>query len=222
MGTVVLDFDSTLVPVESLEVYAGRRLGGDRDLETELREITRLGMEGRLPFATSLARRLAIVAPERAGLAEVGEDLARELSAGATETVAALAAAGHECWIVSGAFVEVLRPAARRLGIPEDRVLGLRARWDDAGAFAGFAEGPPFHRSKVEGLRALGPSWPLPRVGVGDGATDLALLEEGLVDAFVLYVEHQRRESMLRNPVPTAASMAELLDRLRELLEGAA
>ena len=59
---VILDFDSTLCAVESLDALAEMVLADDPDSEAKVAEIERLtslGMSGELPLSESLARRLA-------------------------------------------------------------------------------------------------------------------------------------------------------------------
>lgn len=217
MGAVILDFDSTLVPCESLEEALARGEGVDDEGRRRLAEITRLGMEGAISFGESLETRLEIARPRREDLERLGHDLASTLTEGAADLVARLTARGHEVWIVSGAFLEVLLPTARVLAIPRSRVCGVRAHWNADGSFAGLDPGDPFARSKVEGARSRG-SWSRPAVGVGDGATDLALLDAGLVDRFVGYVEHVRRHAVTQRGVPLAPTMKELEALLLELL----
>ena len=103
MATVVFDFDSTLIPSESLELALARTQGVDADAAAEIERITALGMEGEIGFAESLARRLEIARPRRHTLQELGRELAGSLTVGASDLVASLCTAGHEVWIVSGA-----------------------------------------------------------------------------------------------------------------------
>jgi HAD superfamily phosphoserine phosphatase-like hydrolase len=217
MGALILDFDSTLVPCESLELALARAPGVDAAALAEIEAITRRGMEGEIPFEESLALRLAIARPTRASLEALGEELAHGLSDGALETVAAVRERGHEIWIVSGAFRETLLPPARRLGIDAARVLGVRALWDAAGAFAGLDPECGCNRSKVHGARTAG-DWSRPSVSVGDGATDHALLLARCVDHFVAYTEHAQRESVLAQGASTAADMHALHALLEKLL----
>ena len=219
VGTLVLDFDSTLVPCESLEEALARAPGVGAAERARLADITRLGMEGALPFADSLRARLAIAHPTRAGLTALGEELVPSIAAGAAELVAQVAARGHETWIVSGAFRETLLPAARALGVPEARVLGVRARWHDDGSFASLDPADGFSHSKVEGVRRHPVRWPRPAVGVGDGATDLALRDAGLVDTFIAYCGHVRRRSVAEAPgVIAVDDVRTLALHLEELL----
>lgn len=218
MPAVIFDFDSTLIPGESLELALARAPGVGADELRRIEAITRRGMEGEIGFAESLEARLGIARPTRESLNELGTELARGLTGGAADLVDRLHAAEMEVWIVSGAFRDVLLPPGRALGIPDDRIHGVRARWDDGGAFVGLVPEDGFSCSKVVGARWLRPGWSRPAVGVGDGATDYALFAAGLVDAFVPYTEHARRQSVLAHGLPAAADMTELGKLLETLL----
>ena len=210
MGTAVFDFDSTLIPGESLEMALAEALADDPQAQARVEALTQAGMEGRLPFEESLRRRLALARPTRPALERLGQRLTREGTSGAKALVQALTAAGHAVWIVSGAFRDVLLPTARALGVPEEHVHGVRALWRSDGAFDDLDPADSFVRSKVEGVRALNPAWARPAVGIGDGMTDHALWAAGLVDAFVPYVEHTRRDAVMALGLPSAATMEEL------------
>ncbi len=218
MGTVVFDFDSVLVPCESLEVVLARSEGLSSEQFAEIEAITKAGMEGTMPFGESLTRRLAIAQPDIGMLMAFGWRLADRPTEGAKDVIARLNEAGHEVWIVSGGFQEILVEVGTRMGVAAERIHGVRARWDDEGAFAGLDESCGFCRSKVEGLRELGIDFSRPAVGVGDGATDLALREAGLVDRFVAYTEHARREPVVAGADAEAISMAALWEVLGTLL----
>lgn len=217
MATLVLDFDSCLVPVESLEVHAARHLGDDPERLAKLEALTRAGMEGEIDFEDSLQQRLGLMQLERSGLQALGQELAGRTSHGAPQMIDSFQAEGHEVWIVSGGFQEVLMPVARQLGIPEGRVQGVRAIWDASDRFSGLDDRYPFHRSKIAGLDTLRPSWARPAVGVGDGMTDLALHEAGYVDAFIAYVEHSRRQAVLDKSRHRAENMGEVETQVRRL-----
>ncbi len=214
MATVVFDFDSTLVPVESLEEVL-RACDLDEDRLRWVEEITRRGMEGELDFRASLESRLAIAAPTREAVRAAGQDLAERLTPGAQACIAELRAGGHQVRIVSGGFRDVILPAARVLGLDAAHVHAVSAHWTPDGAFASLVE-DGFVESKVAGAGALHPEWPRPVIAVGDGATDMALARAGIADHFVAFTEHVRRRFLDDAEVPEARSM----DELRTLLAG--
>jgi phosphoserine phosphatase len=218
MAAVFFDFDSTLVPCESLEVLCARCATLDAAQQAALEAITRAGMEGTLPFEASLRQRLEIVAPRLPETLALAADLASNLSAGAAALVERLRAAGHEVWIVSGGFLEILLAAGRALGLPDEAVHGVACRWAEDGSLEDLDPTNGFLVSKVEGLRRLAHLPAGPRIGIGDGATDLALRDAGYVDTFVAYTEHAHRPVVADRADFEAASMADLERILGTLL----
>jgi hypothetical protein len=61
-------------------------------------------------------------------------------------------------------------------------------------------------------------TWARPRVGVGDGATDLALWRAGAVDHFVAFTQHARRAALFVPGVREARNVGELRHILGGLL----
>jgi len=216
--TVVLDFDSTLVACESLEAILAPRLAGRPELAARVAAITDAGMAGALPFRESLRQRLAVAAPTLAEVRAFAEGAHARLTPGMEELVSALHRRGVEVWIVSGAFREAMLPLAARLDVPEERVLGTRMRWTGAGELLGPDPSDPFGMSKVDGVRALDPPWPRPRVGAGDGMSDHALAEAGLVDHFLAFTGVVRRPAVVATGAPEARDARALLRLIEERL----
>jgi phosphoserine phosphatase len=206
VGTVVFDFDSTLINCESLDELLARVLAGQPERIAEVAAITVAGMEGRLAFEESLRRRLAIARPRRAEVEAFGRDAVGMLTPRMEALVSGLRA---EVWIVSGALRETVLPVAARLGVPESRVLATRVAWsetDDDGTLERVTE----CRTKVEHLEPLSAGWARPRVMVGDGMTDHAPYRAGLVDHFVAFTAVVRRAPVVATGAPEAASVPEL------------
>ena len=229
MGAVIFDFDSTLVPTESLEDLLGMALDARpaeadsvslQQARDDIAEITRAGMDGRLSFLESLERRLAIAQPRRSHTRRLVEQLIASVPVEARDLIGWLQAAGHQVWIVSGGFTDLLRPVGNALGIPSSRIHGVQATWHDD-AFAGIDRSNGFAESKVAGARRLlddNSCWNHPAVGVGDGMTDHALFAAGLVDHFIAFTTYARRESVLATGCLQAASIHELRTKLESLL----
>ncbi|HEX5135392.1 MAG TPA: haloacid dehalogenase-like hydrolase [Planctomycetota bacterium] len=196
-GTLILDFDSTLITRESLEVLLAR---ARPDLADEIRGITAAGMEGRIPFRESLEKRLALARPTRAEVEALGREALTWITPGMEGGWGA-----WQLWLVSGGLAEALLPVAARLKIPRERVLATEARWSEDGELLGIEA-----RDKPEQLRAHLVAMPRPRVLVGDGITDWEPFRDGLVDHFIAFTANVRRASVLAKGAPEAPSAAAL------------
>lgn len=211
MPTVAFDFDSTLIPVESLDELLAEVLAGKPEAAEEVRKITVAGMEGRVPFVDSIRRRLALARPSRAQVEAFGRRAADLLTPGLPEAIAGLRA---DVWIVSGALREALLPSAERLGVPPERIVSTRARWNGDGSMADLAEVAEKH----EQLAPHAARWARPRVLVGDGMSDYAVHRAGLVEHFVAFTAHARRAPVVATGAPEARSVAELEYLLARIL----
>ena len=205
MGTLILDFDSTLITRESLEELLAR---ARPDLAERIREITAMGMDGRIGFKESMEKRLALVRPTRAQV----EALGREAIAWITPGMEGVSGA-HEVWIVSGGLLEAVLPAAAHLKIPPQRVLATRARWSPKGDLLDVEV-----RDKPEQLRPHAAAMKRPRVLVGDGMTDYEPFRAGLVDHFIAFTANVRRPAVVATGAPEARSVEELRRLVTKLL----
>jgi phosphoserine phosphatase len=147
--------------------------------------VTADAMHGRLDFAASLTRRVALL--EGLPVTAIDAAIAQvRVTRGVPELVAGVHAADGLIAAVSGGFHEVLDPIAERLGL--DRWTANRLDVAD-GRLTGRLDGPIIDAAaKADALRgwAAEAGIPLDRcVAVGDGANDLRMLDiAGLGVAF--------------------------------------
>lgn len=214
MATIVFDFDSTLIRVESLEMILSGLVSGAPAKARALEKVTDLGMSGAMPFSESLRRRLELVAPTRHAVASFAARASLYLTDGIDGLIGWLHRQGHDVWVLSGGLYEVVLAVSLELGISPERVAAVRLNWNADGSLGGIDPNDPFSVSKVQGARGLR-GWTKPCIAIGDGMTDFELYREGLVQHFVAYTQHRRRDALIK----VAPSVANNLTELRETLE---
>lgn len=212
--TFLLDFDSTLVAAESLEVMADACLPDDAEgaaRRARMHALTEAAMEGRMDFGVALAERLALLDMGREHLPEIIERLRRAVSASFRDNRAFLAANAEQIHVLSAGFEELIVPIIEELGLLARNVHANRLRFNDEGRLIGCDAGNPLAHAggKVELLRTL--ALPQPCVLVGDGWSDLEVAEAGLVQRFYAYAEHVRREAVLDRAERHAPNFDEVL-----------
>ncbi|WP_281276686.1 MULTISPECIES: phosphoserine phosphatase SerB [Cellulomonas] len=168
---VVMDVDSTLITGEVVEMLAAR--AGSLPL---VAAITERAMRGEIDFGQSLRERVATL--EGLPVSVFDDVLAEvELTPGARELVAELDRRGWPVGLVSGGFLEVVRPLAAGLGITRVHANRLEVR---DGRLTGRVDGPVVDRAaKAATLTAWADELGLPlarTVAIGDGANDLDML----------------------------------------------
>lgn len=168
---VVMDVDSTLIRDEVIELLA-RHAGR----EAEVAAVTERAMRGELDFAASLHERVAALAGLPVSVFEAVIDAVR-LTPGARTLVATLQDLGFAVALVSGGFLEVVKPLADSLGIQHVAANRLEVR---DGVLTGRVKGEVVDRAmKATMLRRFAKAEGLPlsrTIAIGDGANDLDML----------------------------------------------
>ncbi|MEM1657972.1 MAG: phosphoserine phosphatase SerB [Candidatus Jordarchaeales archaeon] len=177
---VVFDMDSTLVEQEIIDEIA--KVAGVGD---EVREITRLAMEGKIDFREALKRRVKLLAGLRVEeLEKVAQSI--RLTAGARELIQALKSMGCKVALISGGFTYFTDRLKEMLGL--DYAFGNKLIIKD-GVVTGEVEEPIIDAErKAEIINWIAENEGISKdeiVAVGDGANDRFMLKNvGLGIAF--------------------------------------
>lgn len=212
--TLVFDFDSTLVRIETLEALADLALAGAPDAAQTRAEIARLtdqAMAGEVPFGEALRRRLSLLPLTHDHVQALADRILDEGAPSVRKNLAWFRANAERVVIVSGGFREIIAPIAERLGISAERVLCNDLVYDADGRVTGVDDANPLSHAggKPLAIQALG--LPRPIVMVGDGWTDAEVKQAGAADRFYAYTEIVRRPPVVAVADAEVASMDELL-----------
>jgi D-3-phosphoglycerate dehydrogenase / 2-oxoglutarate reductase len=213
-ATFVIDFDSTLVTGETLDVIAEVVLAGDPDADAKaaaIRQITDQAMCGELDFGEALRTRLAMLRPTREQVAEAAARLAGMITPSFARNRAFFDDNRGRVFVISGGFHEVVEPVMAGFGITPEQVLANRLDFGADGRAAGVEQANPLSRAggKVEVVKNLGLEGDV--VVVGDGWTDYEIREAGAATRFHAFVENVRRERVMAVADHVAGSFDEVL-----------
>ena len=168
---VQLDVDSTFIQQEAIELLAAKAGVLDR-----VAAITESAMRGELDFEQSLRTRVGLLKglPESA-ITEVRNEI--RLTDGAHDLVNTLHAKGHSVALVSGGFINIIKPLIESLSIKHYKANTLEIV---GGVLTGELVGPIIDRAakgaallefaKVCGVEIKN------SVAIGDGANDLDMM----------------------------------------------
>lgn len=219
LPNLVFDFDSTLVSVEGADELFARTLDGRPDrveLEHRFRELTDMGMDGRISYEDSLRKRLRLLRATRQDVAEVARELIGKITPSVERARPFFAHHRERIWIVSGGFEDLIHPVVEALGLRSAAVRAHRFLWDGEGRIQGADPGTALARGgKQEALRELdlsGPVWV-----VGDGSTDLELRAVGLAHRFLAFTENRTRPAVVEMADDVLSTLDGLVDLINEL-----
>jgi len=206
---LILDFDSTLVQHETLDVLGSYLMDQGRlSVETTqtLSLLTTRAMAGDLSFSQALQQRLALLSFTRKDLAVVTQSLALAITPSFLAHQHWLALNAEDIYIVSGGFLDVIRPIATKLGLRPDHIFANTLIFDAHDQFVAVDDTQPLahEQGKANVVSRLGLSQ-LPLV-IGDGATDAEIREAGFASAFYLFTENVFRENLLARADKVIAS----------------
>jgi phosphoserine phosphatase len=169
---IVMDVDSTFIQDEVIDMLAARA-----GVEQEVADITARAMNGELDFEESLRERVKMLAGLSAAAIEgVLNDIV--LTPGAATLCRTLNRLGYQVALVSGGFIDVVKPLADRIGVVNVRANKLEI---EDGKLTGGLTGPIIDRAaKAQALRDFADLYNIPlsrTIAIGDGANDLDMLD---------------------------------------------
>ena len=212
--TLIFDFDSTLVRIETLEALADIVLEGHVDaasVRAEIASLTDRAMAGDVDFGEALRARLALLPLTRSHVQALADRVLDEGTPSVRRNLRFFNENAANIIILSGGFREVIAPVAERLGVSPDRVFCNDLIYDADGVVTGVDDANPLshENGKPRVIKALGLKGPI--VMVGDGWNDAEVKLAGAADRFYAFTEIARREKVVAVADGEAKSIDELL-----------
>jgi D-3-phosphoglycerate dehydrogenase len=200
MKKLIIDFDSTLVKIETLDVLARRALLDRVDgakITAEIEKITELGMNGEISFPDSLQRRIALIQTTQDLVLEMADFIKDKLSDSVFRNIDFFRNNAENIIIISGGFKDLIFPTADFLGIARENVLANEFLFEN-GILIGVDSDNLMaqENGKVNQIKKLDLRGEL--IMVGDGWTDYQTREFKVVDKFIAYTENIYREKVVR------------------------
>ena len=197
--TLILDFDSTIIKGESLDLLAEivfeNRLESNLKFQ-EIKKLTDEGMEGRISFQESLNRRLKILELDQFHLNKAITSVTKLISPSFKENIDWLKRYRDNILIFSGGFKNMIKPVAIKLGLKEENIYANELIFKN-GKFNGVNEKNLLSRSggKLNQVKQLGLNKNL--IVVGDGITDWEIKKLGDQVTFFAYTENVSRKNVV-------------------------
>lgn len=193
---LIIDFDSTIVGVESLDKLAEIVLKNHPQrvqIVEQIKEITVMGMEGKITFDESLKRRLSFFLPTKSDLNILIDILKQNISRSFLQNKKFLQEYKDAIYVLSGGFREYILPIIRELGLRSDHVFANNFLFDAQGRAVGYNTNNLLAKSQGKTLTVKSLSLEGTVIVVGDGFTDYEIVQQGIADRFIAYTEYVSR-----------------------------
>ncbi len=206
----ILDFDSTLVRVETLELMADQMPDAVK-VRGRIKAMTDMAMASQFGYQESLKQRLQLLRLHRSMLPELGARLREEITPSFKRNRAFLAANAERIYVVTSGFRELVEPVIKSLGLKAEHLYANTLRFDAEGYIEGCDWKNPL--TQDGGKPKLVASLKLPGevAVVGDGWSDYEIYAAGLAQRFYAFTENVRREEVLAKAPKVAPNFDEVL-----------
>src|SRR3989338_7040844 len=193
----IIDFDSTIVQVESLDELASIALKDNpkkSEIVDKIKNITNLGMEGKISIRESLARRIGLLRANKSHIGQLIKILQKKITPSFLRNKNFFRNNSSSIFIISNGFMEIIVPVVRKFGLSEKNVFANEFVFGRDGEITGFDERNMLSREngKAEMLKSLNLKGDI--YVIGDGYTDYQLRGQGLVTKFFAFTENVERE----------------------------
>jgi D-3-phosphoglycerate dehydrogenase / 2-oxoglutarate reductase len=197
---LVIDFDSTFLEEESLDVLAKMLLSHPENAGTleEFLHVTASGMEGNMSFCESLKWRIKHLDISKKHLEDLIELLKNKITPSFKRNRDFIKTYSDQIYILSGGFKEIITPIVAEFGISEEHVFANTFIFNEDGIATGFDMTNPLahDKGKVTCIKQLKFSKDV--VMIGDGMTDYEVKELDIVKKFFAFTENIRRDAVVR------------------------
>ncbi len=210
----IIDFDSTFIQVETLDILAEICLSNDPKKESKIKEIvsiTNLGMEGKISFRESLEKRVALLNASREDIEATIELMKEKISKSFQRNKEFLQSNSDSIYIISNGFKEIIDPIVADFGIAPENVFANSFEFDSEGKITGFDKENTLSRdngksNKLKELSLTGDIYV-----IGDGYNDYEIKAAGLANKFYAFTENIERELVTQKADHVAPSLDEFL-----------
>lgn len=198
---LIIDFDSTFIKDEGLEELAQISLekkNNKEEIIKKIKNITDLGMAGKIGFVESLKRRIELIEADREDVRSLAEKFKNRISDSISENKSFFISNSDKIYIISGGFEEFILPVIEDFGLSRDNVLANGFLFDEKGVIKGFDTERYLAQEKGKIKQVEDLNLDKEVFVVGDGWTDYEIRKQGLAEKFIAFVENKTRDEVVQ------------------------
>lgn len=211
--TYIIDFDSTFVKIEAIDTLSEIALANNPSKATiveQIKQITNLGMEGKITFRQSLEQRLNLFSPTQEHIQTLIAQLQHNITDSVSHNAHWFKKHAQNIYIISGGFKEYITPITTQFNIPDNHILANDFVYSDTNIIR-FNQQNPLSQpgGKVIAVQALQLLRPV--IVIGDGYTDYQIKQQNQADTFIAFTENIARPTVTKVADRVASSFNQII-----------
>ena len=192
---LIIDFDSTFVKLETIEILADFALHAKSDKDkilNQIKDITNKAMLGKIPFSEALNQRIKLIKPQQEHINKTIIFLKKHISKSFEENIEFFRKNHENCYIISGGFKEIIIPVIEDFNIRENQIFANV--FINKNNYITIDKNYPL--SKNNGKNIIAKNISGYKIIIGDGYTDYEVKKYKNAKKFVQFVENINRKSL--------------------------
>jgi D-3-phosphoglycerate dehydrogenase len=190
---IILDFDSTIIELETIEVLAEFSLEkkiNRKNIYKEIKDITNLAMSGKLSFSNALEKRVSLLNAHKSDVNKTIEFLKNKVSFSFKKNKSFFNEIKNNCYIVSGGFKEIIIPTIKEFNFFEKNIFANSFIYENEKIISVNKDNP---LAKDNGKNIIASKINGYNIIIGDGYTDYEVKKYNNANLFIQYIENVNR-----------------------------
>lgn len=212
--SMVLDFDSTIVSIETLDYIAEISLQDDskrNEVLKKIKNLTDAGMAGEISFESSLKKRLDLLNLNYNHIIAISKSIQSYITPSILNNTDWIKEHADRIYIFSGGFKEIIRDVVTKLDLHQEHIFANEFIYDNEGNILGVDMDNPFSQSNGKIIQADLLKMASPLIVVGDGNTDAEMKKLDIKVSFIAFTENVFRESVVKKADIVAESFDDVI-----------
>ena len=191
---LLIDFDSTFIILESLEIISLLSLKDDKNTISKIAQITDDAMKGEIPFSKALNERIKMLNANRAHLNQTIQILKNNISKSFIKNIDFIKNNSSNIFIISGGFKELIFPIVEKFNLKYENIYANDFLFDSNDNIIGIDQSNPL--SKDQGKATVADNISGENIIIGDGYTDYEIKKYGAANTFIQFTENVNRKNI--------------------------
>ena len=217
--SLIFDFDSTFVKIETIDLLAELSLKDDSNAKekiSQISEITKKAMAGEIDFPTALEQRLSILSLNSNIVFEITNEISNQVTDSFKRNKELIKSLSDDIWIVSGGFSEIICPIVNEYGISDNHVIANSFIYDGNLIIGCDRNNFLFqNKGKTKAIKSLGITNLI--IMIGDGFTDLEVYLNGAANQFICFTENIERRRVVKESELVASDFEGIMKLLNNI-----